>query len=79
MRSGSHLLPNVVSRRLLDHWPVRPSLVLLLGCVLLASAQAQSVKPVLILLGPPASGKSTQAALIQKQYGFAMITREQLM
>jgi len=79
MRSGSHLLPNVVSRRLLSHWPARPSLVLMLGCVLLASAQAQSVKPVLILLGPPASGKSTQAALIQKQYGFAMITREQLM
>ena len=42
-------------------------------------AHAQSTKPVVILLGPPASGKSTQAALIQQQYGFALITREQLM
>src|SRR5262245_17290784 len=53
--------------------------VVLVTCVL-ASAQAQSpAKPVLILLGPPGSGKSTQAAMVQKRYGFAWITREQLM
>src|SRR4051794_15930205 len=44
-----------------------------------AAGQAQSLKPVLILLGPPAAGKSTQAAMVQKRYGFALITREQLM
>jgi len=43
------------------------------------STQAQSTKPVIILVGPPASGKSTQADLIQKQYGFSLITREQLL
>jgi adenylate kinase len=48
-------------------------------CAFVATSQAQSAKPVFILLGPPASGKSTQAASIQKQYGFALITREQLM
>jgi adenylate kinase family enzyme len=76
MRSVCKELRNVVSPKSLDR---RPALGLLLGCVLLATAQAQSVQPVLILLGPPASGKSTQAALIQKRYGFALITREQLM
>src|SRR5678816_2416596 len=54
-------------------------LCLFLAWSFLATAQTQSVKPCLILLGPPASGKSTQAASIQKQYGFAMITREQLL
>jgi adenylate kinase family enzyme len=78
MRSVSNLL-RIVSLKSLDYWPARPSLSLVLGCVFLATAQAQSVQPVLILLGPPASGKSTQATLIQKQYGFALITREQLM
>src|SRR5262245_41249203 len=67
MRSGSNLLRNATS------------IALLVGCVFLASAQAQSAKGVFILLGPPASGKSTQAALIQKQYGFALISREQLL
>jgi len=47
--------------------------------MLVATLQAQSGKPILILLGPPASGKSTQAASIQKRYGFALITREQLL
>jgi len=79
MRSVSDVLHNVVSRKSLDYWRGRPLLGLLLGCVFLATSQAQSVQPVLILVGPPASGKSTQAALIQKQYGFALITREQLM
>jgi adenylate kinase family enzyme len=44
-----------------------------------ATVQAQSAKPLVILLGPPASGKSTQAATIQKRFGFASITREQLL
>lgn len=35
--------------------------------------------PVVVLIGPPGSGKSTQAARIQKRYRFAVITREQLM
>jgi adenylate kinase family enzyme len=52
---------------------------LFLGCALVATVQAQSPKPIVILLGPPSSGKSTQAATIQKRYGFALITREQLM
>ena len=47
--------------------------------VFVAAFYAQSLRPVLILLGPPASGKSTQAGSIQKSYGFALITREQLM
>jgi adenylate kinase len=55
------------------------SLCMILACVFLVSAQAQSAKSVFILLGPPSSGKSTQAAQIQKRYGFALITREQLM
>jgi adenylate kinase family enzyme len=44
-----------------------------------ATVQAQSAKPIVILLGPPSSGKSTQAVTIQKRYGFASITREQLL
>ncbi|MEX2300078.1 MAG: nucleoside monophosphate kinase [Bryobacterales bacterium] len=44
----------------------------------LASAQ-QAQAPVIVLIGPPGSGKSTQAARIQKQYRLAVITREQLM
>jgi adenylate kinase len=55
------------------------SISVLLTCAFLTMAQLQTPKPVLILLGPPASGKSTQAASIQQRYGFAMITREQLM
>jgi adenylate kinase len=53
---------------------------LLLAACFLATGQAQStVKPVIILLGPPGAGKSTQAVMVQKRYGFALITREQLM
>ena len=54
-------------------------LCMILACVYLVTAQTQSAKAVFILLGPPSSGKSTQASLIQKRYGFALITREQLM
>jgi adenylate kinase len=66
--------------RSIGYLPTRKWLCLLLAACSLATAQAQSpVKPVLILLGPPGSGKSTQAVMVQKQYGFALITREQLM
>ena len=58
----------------------RQWLCLLLVACFLATGQAQSpVKPVFILLGPPGAGKSTQAVMVQKRYGFALITREQLM
>ena len=76
MRRVRKELRNVLSSKSPGHWL---ALGVLMGCALLATAQAQSVQPVLILLGPPASGKSTQAALIQKRYGFGLITREQLM
>jgi adenylate kinase len=51
-----------------------------LGALLIGAAFAQgSGAPVIVLIGPPGAGKSTQAASIQKKYRFAMITREQLM
>lgn len=44
-----------------------------------ASLPAQHTQaPVVVLIGPPGSGKSTQAARINKRYQFAVITREQL-
>jgi adenylate kinase family enzyme len=61
----------------------RPGYALSICCMLtfavLTVMHAQSTKPVVILVGPPAAGKSTQADLIQKQYGFSLITREQLL
>jgi adenylate kinase len=61
----------------------RASVLLLLIVFAVASvttATAQSAgKPIVILIGPPSAGKSTQADLIQKRYKFAMITREQLL
>ena len=55
-------------------------LCLLFALTLAGSIAAQSAeKPIVILIGPPSSGKTTQAEMIQKQYSFAMITREQLM
>jgi len=60
--------------------PARLWLCLLIAFVFVGTAAAQSAdKPIVILLGPPSSGKSTQADLIQKRYSFASITREQLM
>jgi adenylate kinase len=50
------------------------------GGLFLSAALAQEpARPVIVLIGPPGSGKSTQAARIQKKYGVALITREQLM
>jgi len=58
----------------------RRALCLALGGLFLGVAVAQEPpQPVVVLIGPPGSGKSTQAARIQKQYRFALITREQLM
>jgi hypothetical protein len=55
-------------------------LCLLFAVVLSGTAAAQSAsKPIIILVGPPSSGKTTQSEMIQKQYSFAVITREQLM
>ena len=51
-----------------------------LAVLFLPRLGAQSAgKPVVILIGPPASGKSTQAAFLHDKYGFAVISREQLM
>ena len=60
---------------------IRSSLIAVVFAVaFLATAAAQSGdKPIVILIGPPSSGKTTQAEMIQKRYSFAMITREQLM
>jgi adenylate kinase len=55
-------------------------LCLLFAVVLPGTAAAQSAsKPIIILVGPPSSGKTTQSEMIQKQYRFSVITREQLM
>jgi adenylate kinase len=57
---------------------VIPAGSLFVAWMFMVTVQAQSARAVFILLGPPSSGKSTQAAQIQKRYGFALITREQL-
>jgi adenylate kinase len=54
-------------------------LTLLIPQFLAVALAQQSAKPVVVLIGPPGSGKSTQAARIQRKYDFAVITREQLM
>jgi adenylate kinase len=60
--------------------PARLLLFVVFAVASVATATAQSAdKPIVILLGPPSAGKSTQADLIQKRYKFAMITREQLL
>jgi adenylate kinase family enzyme len=38
----------------------------------------QAARPVIVLIGPAGAGKSTQAAFLQKKYGFAVISAEQL-
>ncbi len=48
--------------------------------ILFASAlfAQQAVRPIVVLIGPAGAGKSTQAAFLQKKYGFAVISAEQL-
>jgi adenylate kinase len=41
-------------------------------------APAQSSGPLIVLIGPPASGKSTQAQMLQKERGMAVIAVEDL-
>jgi adenylate kinase len=75
MRSESDLQRTILRSQGPGYWVWLCSL---LTCVFLIAAEAQSTKPVIILLGPPASGKSTQAALIQERYGLTLITVAQL-
>jgi adenylate kinase len=56
-------------------WLCRTLLTLFTG----AALAQQPTQPVIVLIGPPGAGKSTQAERIQKRYRFALITREQLM
>jgi len=62
-----------------------PAKVFLSACAALAVllplpiAAQQASSPVIVLIGAPGSGKSTQAELIRKRHRFAVITREQLM
>jgi len=61
-------------------WSVHLFLCFAFDVTFIGALAAQSPeKPIVILIGPPSSGKTTQAELIQKRYSFAMITREQLM
>jgi adenylate kinase family enzyme len=76
MKSTANLQQNIVQGHTSGF---RLWLFLFLVLVLVVVSHGQTARPLLILLGPPASGKSTQAASIQKRYGFALITREQLM
>ena len=74
MKSSSDIRRKSVTAKLLS-WAC-----LLLAVVFPGTSAAQSAgKPIIILVGPPSSGKSTQAEMIKKQYNFAVITREQLM
>jgi adenylate kinase len=46
--------------------------------VLGASLAAQTARPIVVLIGPAGAGKSTQAEMLQKKYGFAVISAEKL-
>jgi adenylate kinase len=48
----------------------------LLGLV--GAACAQSAGPLIVLIGPPASGKTTQAQILQKDLGMAVVSVEDL-
>src|SRR5690242_6008866 len=37
---------------------------------------AQSAGPLIVLIGPPSSGKSTQAQILQKEHGMTVISVE---
>ena len=53
-----------------------PGLFLLFG--LAVAASAQSAGPLIILIGPPAAGKTTQAEILQKERGMAIVSAEDL-
>jgi adenylate kinase len=51
-----------------------------LSCLfaLAGAVSAQSAGPLIILVGPPASGKTTQAQMLQKERGMALLSVEDL-
>ena len=54
---------------------------LILGlCLLLVSGavDAQSARALIVLIGPPASGKTTQAQILQKERGMLLLSVEDL-
>jgi adenylate kinase len=55
--------------------PVSRLLILL---AMAGVAGAQSAGPLIVLIGPPVSGKTTQAQILQKQRGMAVISVEDL-
>ena len=80
MKSSSDIRRKSVTAKLTTRSSVLSWACLLFAVVFLGTSAAQSAnKPIIILVGPPSSGKSTQAEMIKKQYNFAIITREQLM
>jgi adenylate kinase family enzyme len=46
--------------------------------VLAIAVSAQSSGPLIVLIGPPASGKTTQAQILQKERGMALLSVEDL-
>src|SRR3954466_4799177 len=54
--------------------------ILGLSCLfgLIGAVPAQSAGPLVVLIGPPASGKTTQAQILQKERGMAVISVEDL-
>jgi adenylate kinase len=57
---------------------LRPILGLFAVFLLAGLAGAQSAGPLIVLIGPPASGKTTQAQILQKERGMADISVEDL-
>jgi adenylate kinase len=53
-------------------------ILLMLSTAILGAGLALAQGRVVLLIGPPASGKSTQAAFLQKQYGFAVVSADDL-
>ena len=50
----------------------------ILSLVLLAAGIAAAESRLVLLIGPPGSGKSTQSAFLQQKYGFGVIASEDL-
>jgi adenylate kinase len=78
---GNRIGTGAASTRGLARFGGLRMLVCLAVCApILSMAVAQEPQGlVVVLIGSPGSGKSTQAARIQKKYRLALITREQLM